>query len=67
VTDKWVAPDDGGVASWSFKGKVYYRNAENDIWLKAADGGLGAWQGVYMPADNSIDDSVPEPNYEDEE
>jgi hypothetical protein len=68
VEEEWVAPkEEGAVKVWSYKGKTYLRNAENEIWLKAADGGVGEWQGVYLTAENRIDDSIPEPVFEEEE
>jgi hypothetical protein len=65
--EEWTCPEDGMVHPWSFKGKQYLRNSDNEVWLKAADGSCGAWQGVFSPVDNCIDDSVPEPEFEDEE
>jgi hypothetical protein len=67
VANDWSCPEDGNVYPWSFKGKKYLRNYDNQVWLSAADGGLGEWQGVFIPATNTIDDSVPEPEYDDEE
>jgi hypothetical protein len=64
VVEAWSCPD-GMVLPWTFKGKTYLRSSENEIWLRAADGGCGDWQGVYLPTEDRIDDSVPEP--EDEE
>lgn len=67
VVAEWIPPaEEGAVKEWSYKGKVYLRNSDNEIWLKAADGGVGEWQGVYIPSDNRIDDSIPEPIFEDE-
>ena len=43
------------------------RNADNQVWLRGEDGGCGEWQGIYMPTDDIIDDSVEEPAFEDEE
>jgi flagellar biosynthesis GTPase FlhF len=63
----WSCPDDGMVHPWSFKGKQYLRNFGNEVWLKGADGGMGDWQGVYLPTEDRIDDSIPEPEYEDDE
>lgn len=65
--DEWVAPEEGCVATWSYKGKKYLRNSYNEVWLKAADGGFGLWQGVYLPAEDKIDDSAEEPNITDDE
>jgi hypothetical protein len=65
--EEWVAPAEGQVKSWSFKGKTYFRNSDNELWLKKADGQMGDWQGVYLPSESRIDDSVPEPVFEEEE
>ena len=66
--ETWSCPADGLVHSWSYKGKEYLRNSDNEVWLKASDGSLGAWQGIYLPAEDRIDDSVEEPEImEDEE
>jgi hypothetical protein len=55
------------VHAWPYKGKQYLRNSDNEVWLKGADGGCGEWQGIYLAAEDRIDDSVPEPVFEDEE
>lgn len=65
--EEWSCPDDGMLHPWSYKGKQYFRNKENQVWVKGADGGCGDWQGIYLPAEDRIDDSVPEPEFEDEE
>ena len=65
VKDEWIAPVDGMVKRWEFKGKTYLRNSENELWSQAADGGLGEWQGVYIIEEDRIDDSVEEPQYDD--
>ena len=65
--EEWSCPSDGMVHPWPYKGKQYLRNSDNEVWLKGADGGCGEWQGVYLPAEDSIDDSVAEPVFEDEE
>ena len=65
--EEWSCPADGMVHPWPYKGKQYLRNADGEVWLKGADGGCGEWQGVYLPAEDHIDDSVPEPVFEDEE
>lgn len=61
----WECPDDGMVHPWSFKGKQYLRNFANEIWLKGSDGGCGEWQGIYLPAEDLIDDSVSEPEFDE--
>ena len=65
--EEWSCPSDGMVHPWPYKGKQYLRNSDNEVWLKGADGGCGEWQGVYLPAEDRIDDSVAEPVFEDEE
>jgi hypothetical protein len=65
--EEWSCPADGMVHAWPYKGKQYLRNSDNEVWLKAADGSCGEWQGKYVPAEDRIDDSVPEPEFEDEE
>jgi hypothetical protein len=46
-------------------GKSYYRSSQNEIWLAGPGGTLGAWQGIYNPALNSIE-PAPEPFLADE-
>jgi hypothetical protein len=65
--EEWSCPADGMVHPWPYKGKTYLRNSDNEVWLRGADGGCGEWQGVYLPAEERIDDSVPEPVFDDEE
>lgn len=65
--EEWSCPADGMVHPWPYKGKQYFRNSDNEVWLKGPDGGCGDWQGIYLPAEDRIDDSVEEPVFEDEE
>ncbi len=65
--EEWSCPADGMLHPWAYKGKQYLRNSDNEVWLKAADGGMGEWQGIYVPAEDRIDDSAEEPVFEDEE
>jgi hypothetical protein len=65
--EEWSCPADGMVHPWPYKGKQYLRNSDNEVWLRGADGGCGEWQGIYLPAEDRIDDSVAEPEFEDEE
>jgi len=66
-TAAWTCPADGMVHPWPYKGKDYLRNSDNEVWLKAADGGCGEWQGIYRPGEDRIDDSVAEPVFADDE
>jgi F0F1-type ATP synthase membrane subunit b/b' len=63
AVEEWSCPADGMCHPWSFKGIKYARNSDNEVWLQKANGELD-WQGVFLPAENRIDDSVPEPEYE---
>lgn len=66
----WECPADDGVYPWTWKtggNKEYFRNHDNEVWEKDADGGLGKWTGIYDPATNKMDTDAPEPVFEDEE
>jgi hypothetical protein len=65
--EEWTCPADGMVHPWPYKGKQYLRNSDGEVWIRSTDGGCGEWQGIYLPAEDRIDDSVPEPVFEDEE
>ena len=64
---EWSCPKDGMVHPWPYKGKQYLRNSDNEVWVRGEDGGCGEWQGVYLPAVGVLDDSVPEPVFEEDE
>jgi hypothetical protein len=65
--EAWVAPpDDGTVLPWTFKGQKYFRNAQDAVWRATDDGDVGDWVGLYDPAANKIDDTVEEPQFDDE-
>jgi len=67
VEEVWKCEDDGCVSPWERAGKKYFRNFDNQVWVNK-DGMPGDWCGVYIPSEDRIDDSVPEPvaNEEDE-
>ena len=67
AAESWSPPADGMVHPWSYKGKQYLRNSDNEVWLKGEDGACGEWQGMFKPAEDRIDDSVAEPVFDDEE
>ena len=67
AVESWSCPADGMVHPWPYKGKQYLRNSDNEVWLKGEDGGCGEWQGMYRAEGDLIDDSVPEPVFDDEE
>jgi hypothetical protein len=62
----WSCADDGNAHSWTHEGKLYARNFTNDVWNRDADGEVTTWAGVYLPAEDRIDETVAEPLYEDE-
>ena len=64
---EFTCPDDGQVHPWDWKGKKLLRNFENQVWARTDEGEAGDWQGVYDPATKKIDDSVPEPEFEEED
>jgi hypothetical protein len=65
--DTWSCPNDGGCHLWTYNGVQYFRTYDNEVWIRADDGGCGAWQGIYLPAEDRIDTSAPEPEFADEE
>ncbi len=48
---------------FKLKGKTYLRSTQNECWLQGPSGSMGAWQGIYNPAKNSIV-PAPEPEFE---
>lgn len=64
--EEWSCPADGNVYPWVYKGKNYLRDSDNRIWEAAATGGCGDWAGVFIKAEDRIDNSVADP-YGDEE
>ena len=63
---EWACPADGNVYPWTYKGTNYLRNSENQVWLAEADGGCGDWAGLYLKAEDRIDDSAADPYADDE-
>ena len=59
----WTCEDDGGVHEWEFKGKMYARNFQNQVW-EFVDGEVGEWAGVFDG--KKIDASAEEPLYVDD-
>ena len=59
--------NDGYVYAWMHKGKLYARNYMNEVWNCNADGSIvTTWMGLYLPADDRIDETAEEPIYIDE-
>jgi hypothetical protein len=67
VAVKEDIPNDGMVHPWTYKGKKYFRNSDGETWQVGADGGCGAWVGLYNIKTDTLDTSVPEPEFADEE
>ena len=66
VVKAWSCEDDGNAHAWEHEGKFYARNFTNDVWHREADGSVTAWAGVYLPAEDRIDETAEEPIYADE-
>lgn len=62
----WSCEDDGNAHSWPHNGKIYARNFTNDVWECDAAGNVVKWAGVYLLAEDRIDETAPEPAYADE-
>ena len=65
--EEWTCPTDGNVYPWTFKGKNFLRNSDNQVWEPAAEGDCGDWAGMFIPAEDRIDESVEDPFPEDED
>jgi hypothetical protein len=50
---------------WSFGGKTYFKTGDNLCW-EALEDGERLWAGVYLPAEDRIDDSAEEPVFDEE-
>ena len=59
-------PNDGMVHPWTHGGKKYLRNFEGETWAFGADGGIGAWAGLYNAKTDTLDKSATEPAYDEE-
>jgi membrane protein involved in colicin uptake len=57
------AQDEESLTAWNHKGAAHYRSSRNECWLKAADGSMGAWVGIYNPVTDKIE-AAPEPELE---
>ena len=62
---EWTCPADDMVHPWPYKGKNYLRNFQNEVWTKGTDGACGEWQGIYLPAEDRIDETAEEPVFEE--
>ena len=64
--EEWTCPADGNVYPWSYKGKNFLRNSDNQVWEAEANGSCGDWAGVFIPSEDRIDESAADP-FADEE
>ena len=49
---------------WEFEGQTYFKTGDGLCWLQTEDGDR-IWAGVFLPAENRIDDSVAEPQFDE--
>jgi hypothetical protein len=63
--EEWTIPNDGNVHPWTFKGKKYAVNYDRHVWKMTEDEDLGDWVGLYLPEEDRIDETVPEPEYDE--
>ena len=65
VVNKWVAPAKGAHKALSLGGKKYVVNSNFGVYEAGEEKGeVGDWAGVYIVAENRIDDSAEEPEEE---
>ena len=65
-TVPWTCPNDGMVYSWAFQEhNDLYRNYDNEIFSGTRDNLV--WMGIYLPQENRIDTTVPEPTWADDD
>ena len=62
----WSCKDDGNAHSWEHEGKFYARNFTNDVWNCEANGNVTTWAGIYLLAEDRIDETAAEPLYTDD-
>lgn len=65
--DIWTCEDDGQLHPWTFGGKKYLRMFSGEVYEAGEDGGCGEWAGMWDAKKQKIDDSVAEPNYDEED
>jgi len=65
--EEWSCKADGALHKWKFNGENMLRNSDNEVWKANKTGGLGDWMGIYDPTTKTFDDSVEEPQFDDEE
>ena len=63
----WNIPDDGMCHKWIFKGQTYAVNSQMGVWKMESDGHPSTWVGMVDLEKNCIDETVAEPEYDDEE
>ena len=67
LSQMWKAPPVGAWKPIIIKGKTYLCNSEFHLYTKGAEQGtLGDWAGIFVQAEDRIDDSAPEPVQDDE-
>lgn len=64
-TVPWTCPNDGMVYPWWFQGEHLFRNYDNDVFSGTRYNIV--WMGIYLPQENRIDTTVPEPTWADDD
>ena len=64
---EWSCAADGALHRWVFNGENMLRNSDNEVWKADKSGELGQWMGIFDPKTGTFDDSVEEPQFDDEE
>jgi hypothetical protein len=59
----FTIPNDGYAHKWEFEGKLYMANSDRLIWTRDDQGEASEWVGVFIPEENRINTSIPEPEY----
>ena len=60
-------PEDGLVHDWTWEGKTYLVNSDGCVWNKGDDDEADGWVGMIDLKNQTIDTTVEEPMYDDEE
>ena len=64
--EEWTCKDDGMVHAWEEDGVKYLRNYAGQVWLDD-DGELGEWAGQWDAKKKILDDTVPAPEFDEDD
>ena len=62
----WSCEDDGNFKKWVHNGVIYVRNFEGQVWNIDNNGDLTTWAGIYLPAEDRIDETAEEPIFDED-